>query len=283
MSFWKKLGKGLKFAAPVAAMAIPGLGPVASMALSAGLGTAGAKMSGDSWKRSLLTGGIDAAGTGVGKLPIAGKLGTLKKIAGPLVGSQGGGGGSETTGGAGWGDLVPAAATAINAYGKSAAENRGAELAATMDQNQQAITADDAFQRQLIARAAEDRAGQNNAWRGLMSSSYAQNYVPPAPSANDPYRRAMPGVSDDVRAGATALAGQTRDDLMSGRFRTNGGAPLPMPVRTPLPIRPGLMQPGTGERIANVVGPGLSMWDALNERRRTQGRPPVMTTQPVQA
>lgn len=270
MSIKSKLGKIIKIAAPIAAMAIPGLGPAASMALG-GIGSFGGSMlEGDSFGQSMLNGALGAA------------PGALKKVGtGSFVGPNGNTGiaGGINKGG-GWRDILPdivaGGAKAIDTYGKTAANNRGAELSATMDQNAQNITADDAFQRQLLARSAEDRAGQNNAWKQLQQAGYvAGRPTAPVTPGFSPYTRDIPMPSEDVLAGATALVSQNRDSLMSGRYNTNGGAPLPMPVRSTTTVRPGLMQPGTGERIANVAGPALGMWDLINKRKN----PPVLTTQ----
>jgi hypothetical protein len=66
VSFWKSLGKGLLKAAPFAAMAIPGIGPLASAGIQAGLGAANAKASGGGLKDVLLGAGTGAAMSGVG-------------------------------------------------------------------------------------------------------------------------------------------------------------------------------------------------------------------------
>jgi hypothetical protein len=91
MGFWKTLGKiGLKVA-PYAAMAIPGVGIPLGMAIAGGLGTANAKVSGQSWGKSLLSGGIDAGLSGVGAGALKGigpTSGTAAKI---LKGATGGG------------------------------------------------------------------------------------------------------------------------------------------------------------------------------------------------
>lgn len=64
--FWSKLGKGLLKIAPIAAMAIPGLGPVASIALQAGLGAANGAASGGGLKGALLGGAVGGASAGLG-------------------------------------------------------------------------------------------------------------------------------------------------------------------------------------------------------------------------
>lgn len=90
MGFWGKLGKiGLKIA-PYAAMAIPGVGPLASMAIAGGIGAAQKKASGGSWKDALISGGTSAA---LSKIPGLDKIGpssgALSKIVGGAAGKQG--------------------------------------------------------------------------------------------------------------------------------------------------------------------------------------------------
>jgi hypothetical protein len=66
-----KIGGVLKMAAPIAAMAIPGLGPVAAMALAGGGTAAGSMMQGQGIGSSLAQGGMSAFGTkalGAGKV-----------------------------------------------------------------------------------------------------------------------------------------------------------------------------------------------------------------------
>jgi hypothetical protein len=67
--FWSKLGGVLKFAAPIAASFIPGVGPLAAAAIAGGGSTAGSLLQGDSIGQALLSGGMGAAsGYGARKL-----------------------------------------------------------------------------------------------------------------------------------------------------------------------------------------------------------------------
>lgn len=75
MSFWGKLGKIALKAAPIAAAFIPGVGPLASMAIGGLSSGASSKLEGGSWKDALLSGGI-GAGTSYG----LGKLGSMKGL-----------------------------------------------------------------------------------------------------------------------------------------------------------------------------------------------------------
>jgi hypothetical protein len=66
--FWGKLGKGLLKAAPIAAAFIPGVGPLASLAIGAGAGAASGAIDGG-WKGALAGAGQGALTQGVmGKL-----------------------------------------------------------------------------------------------------------------------------------------------------------------------------------------------------------------------
>lgn len=87
MGFWKTLGKGLLKAAPIAAMAIPGIGPVASMAIQGGLGAANAKVSGGGLKSMLLGAGMGAAGAklGGGLSPSKGFMPAMKNIGKSMI------------------------------------------------------------------------------------------------------------------------------------------------------------------------------------------------------
>jgi len=106
MGFWSALGKGLLKIAPIAASFIPGVGPLASMAIGAGTGALSKKASGGSLKDSLLAGGLGAAsGYGAGKIaqgigPSASIMDKVKSGANSFMGntSQSGSGWSNTLG-----------------------------------------------------------------------------------------------------------------------------------------------------------------------------------------
>jgi hypothetical protein len=91
MGFWGKLGKGLLKAAPIAAAFIPGVGPLASMAIGAGTSALQKKISGGSWKDALKAGAVGGAtgylgakvpvGAGKGLSPSKGFWNTAKDVA----------------------------------------------------------------------------------------------------------------------------------------------------------------------------------------------------------
>lgn len=92
MGFWKGLGKVLLKAAPIAASFIPGVGPLAAMAIGGLSGAASKKIEGGSWKDALVSGGIGAAsGFGAGQVakglgPSTGLLGKIGSGAKTMLG-----------------------------------------------------------------------------------------------------------------------------------------------------------------------------------------------------
>jgi len=92
MGFWGKLGKIALKAAPIAAAFIPGVGPLASMAIAGGAGAASKKLEGGSWKQALGAGAMGAGTSALGsalsgaKLKDLGKLTSVKGA--PLTGMQ---------------------------------------------------------------------------------------------------------------------------------------------------------------------------------------------------
>jgi len=83
MGFWKGLGKVLLKAAPIAASFIPGVGPLAAMAIGAGTGALSKKLEGGSLKDSLISGGIGAA-SGFGAGQVAKGLGPSTSLLGKI-------------------------------------------------------------------------------------------------------------------------------------------------------------------------------------------------------
>ncbi len=261
MGLKKTLGKALKIAAPIAASFIPGVGPVASSLIGAGMGAGGGLLAGDSLGQTMLDAGLGAA---------PGVIKGLKGSGGPSTGSTGttGTGVDESF----WDKLkgnIPAllqtGGTVLAGAGAASAANRDAKLSATMDQNAQNIQAQNAFQNQLLARSAENRAGQSDAWKKLQQSSYVKNWKPSGTSFS-PYTRSLVAPSEDVRAGADALMGQTRDSLMSGRYN-DGGAPLAMPTNMQGTVDPSLVNPSMWEKIFNVAGPGMDVLGSLTKKK----------------
>lgn len=67
-----KVGSVLKVAAPIAALAIPGVGPMAAAAIAGGGTALGNKMQGNSWTSSLVQGGLAGAGGAMAKSSMQG-------------------------------------------------------------------------------------------------------------------------------------------------------------------------------------------------------------------
>jgi hypothetical protein len=114
MSFWGALGRGLLKIAPIAANFIPGVGPLASMAIGGLTSGLSKKLSGGSWLDALKAGGIGAAAGYAGaKIPVKG-LGpskgfwgttgnVLKRTGIDMLSNAARGGGSQNTGYGGYG------------------------------------------------------------------------------------------------------------------------------------------------------------------------------------
>lgn len=96
MSFWGSLGHILLKAAPIAALAIPGVGPLASMAIGGLASGAEKKLSGGSWTDALKAGGIGAGAGYVG----GGGLSSIGPSSGALAKLTAGAGGKVA--GTGW-------------------------------------------------------------------------------------------------------------------------------------------------------------------------------------
>jgi hypothetical protein len=80
MSFWGKLGKIALKAAPIAASFIPGVGPLAAMAISGGAGAASKKLEGGSWKQALGAGAMGAGTSALGSALSGAKLKDMGKF-----------------------------------------------------------------------------------------------------------------------------------------------------------------------------------------------------------
>jgi hypothetical protein len=65
--FWGKLGGVLKFAAPIAAGFIPGIGPLAAAAIGGAGAGVGTKLQGGGWGDALVAGGMGAASSGLAR------------------------------------------------------------------------------------------------------------------------------------------------------------------------------------------------------------------------
>lgn len=80
------LGGVLKVAAPIAALAIPGVGPMAAAAIAGGGVAAGSKLQGDSWGSALGQGALGAAGGAMAKSQMQGNgLNPFNNGAGPAM------------------------------------------------------------------------------------------------------------------------------------------------------------------------------------------------------
>jgi hypothetical protein len=161
----KKVGKVALKAAPIAAMFIPGVGPLASMAISAASNAASKKIEGGSWKSALGAGAIGAAtGYAGGALKAAGTAAKAASKAGSIAPSAG---------------VISKAATVapkVSALGKiMGGVNTGLNVASPV---MSAIQS---------ARSMDGGGGSSQSGGGIgPSGPLSGTYTPYKPSLNDP-------------------------------------------------------------------------------------------------
>lgn len=174
------------------------------------------------------------------------------------------------------GSSVPGAiAAGINQYTQDAAANRGTKISYEQEQERLRQSAMNAFQQQLIQREMENRAATKDAMDRLQSASYNMQrkpYVPPTVHSN------VAGVPDqtltnfgigrtnaptaDEMAAYTAQRDQSRDRLMSGSQLP----PLEDPTQRAFFTQPNPnLNPGTLERVGQIAGPAVSIWDKIKK------------------
>lgn len=309
MSFWSKLGTGLKVAAPIAANFIPGVGPLASMAISGAIGAATSK---GGLKERLLNGGISAGMSYAG-----GKLPGTDTVMN--MGSGGGGKGILDTLRKNIPQIAGAAGAMLSERSKATTANRGSQIDAMIAQENQRRANETNFnaaalrkaeldsqnasnyQNQQISRAAEGRASGNDAFLNLQKTEYLANNKGPQPSSVTIMGKQvqLPQFDLGQRASTDAEvhgANAYRDEVMK---RLDGGNPITAPTMgtspdigarpTPFTIPDNLTHAGAGEQITGLLGTGLSFYDLLMKQQREQQqgqntgvvKPPTSTTQPV--
>lgn len=250
-SFFKGLGKGLLKIAPIATMFIPGLGPVASAALSGAAGAGAGAVSGG--KKGALIGGLmgAAGGAAKGAASAAGKgastvnAGTKGSLISSLLSPQG----------------LGAIGSGISAITKSQASNRGAELEAMM-------AADE-----MRMRQAQDRRTDES---DLIRKIQAMNYIKNGGASNKPKFSSsgiqIPSFSSPppVTEGDKQMAETLLPQLM-GRLNT-----VPN-----LRNYDSKMKPGTTENVLSWLGPMLGAYGTLKSGVQNGVKPPVEPTPPT--
>lgn len=134
-------------------------------------------------------------------------------------------------------NVLRAAGTGAAAYADSAAHNRGVGLDATQNEDQLRLLA-----------ARDNRAGEADAMHNLAVSNYLQNYkAPERPAYLPPSGLKGPTPpSDAQKTAAKALEAE-----MLARIQSGG---------TKLTDVNQYMKPGTGERIASILGPAAAAY-----------------------
>lgn len=273
-------GKQLKKWGPIVgggalmAFGIPGLMPGL-------IGGAGAGGAGTAAASGTTFGGANAAGTIGGSLTsgLAGTnsaLGTASGLFGAGAGtgigtSMAGGGIGGFLGNIGkklGGDLAQrflgSAGAGLAGASQSAANNRGVALDAAMQEALIRQRQQEAYQDQLLGRAAEDRASLTDAFtksvqadRVMNSTGYqpaALNLVPGGkPSTLPSFGTGFKAPSEQMKSSAQSLYSQVQPRLTQG-------SQLPaLAPPTPYTNDPNLLKPSGGERIGSWLGPALSM------------------------
>jgi hypothetical protein len=198
----------------------------------AGMGPLGGVLGGTAAVPGAVGGTLASTTIGTGMLPaIAGGTGLAGGIAGGTAATTAAataGIGSKLAGLVGGSKGLDAAGKMIGAYGETAAGNRGTKLAATMDADL------------LRLKGIQDnREGQTDALAKLANANYLQTYKGPTTPSKFGYGPTAP--SDAQRAAAKMLEQEMLARLHSGGF-------------TPTDTR-GMMDPGKGERLSNILGP----------------------------
>lgn len=253
--------------------AAAGGGAGAAGAGAAGAGTLGA-VTGGGATGLLASSGIPLAYSAGAAIPSAAALGSSVAGAGGAglmgtIASQA----AKKAAGSAVSRIADAAGTGVNEATATAAHNRGTKLSYEQEQERLRQSASDDFQRQLIAREVENRAGTKDAMDRLQSASYnAQRkpYVPPTITSNVAGVKPQTvtdfgigrtnGPTADEMAAYQAQINQSRDRLMSGSQLPALEDPTKRPFFTQL--NPNL-NPGLMERIGQYAGPALGTYGQI--------------------
>jgi len=264
MSFWSKLGKVLKVAAPIAASFIPGVGPLAAMAIGAGGSAAGSALNKEGLKGSLINGLMGGATSGLGALAGgAGAAGAAGKAAsGGIKGTIGRVGGSVLSGLMNPQTLQDMG-RGVSAISKTQASNRGVELDAMMEADR--------------ARILNDRArreDESDIWKKMQAADYMKRGSQPTKPQMSASGRSIPQFDfgpAPISEGNKQMASTLEQQLMK-RLNT-----VPQ-----LRDYDSKMKPGTAESITGWAGPLMggagSIIDAMNrnkESKTTTEMPPI--------
>jgi hypothetical protein len=147
---------------------------------------------------------------------------------------------------------------------QAAQSGRQAELAANLaeeDINQRRRTE---LWNQMLQREQEGRAGRPDAWRQLQQSQYVAGGGRPytAPSWGTAFGFGPTAPSEATRTGARTLSDRSQQYLEKGPDLT------PTVSGEDYRIDRSLLEPGTGETIAGLVGTGLTGYGTWQEQQR---------------
>jgi hypothetical protein len=276
MGFWSKLGKFASIAAPI--VAAPFTGGATLALIGAGAGAAGGALSGGGLKGALLGGalgaipGVGTAGKGAqAGLQAAGKAGVgagLKAAAKSAITNPA---------------VLSGVGKALGGMADTAAQNRGAQTEATLQRDQVGVNADAQYERGVqgragidLARKADAREAENNAFRNAMRSAYARNVQDV--SINRPAGVPTIRFSGGARPSAMGPEGREAAEAMNAiamRRLLAGEQYEEMPALNRSSISP-LPQAGFMEKWLGPIGMGMSTIGKLREEiaKRAQAQPP---------
>jgi hypothetical protein len=214
---------------------------------------------------------------GTGIPVVSGSAATLPGLVAPAAATTGTGGALGAISGFlgdNWRDLLGMAGPVLGAHSASQGNQRQAELAIALaeeDINQRRRTE---LWNQLLQREQEGRAGRSDAWKQLQTSEYVAGGGRPYKAADwmTTYGFGPTAPSANTQAGARTLSDRSQQYLKEGPTSLTPTAPT-----DPYRIDPSLARPGAWEQITGLVGTGLTgfgQWQQLERQRRQQQQQP---------
>ena len=183
--------------------------------------------------------------------------------------------------------IIGAAGSALSKGSQASANNRGAQLDATLTAEQINTNKYRDWYQMMVDRdtsergwQTENRAAEGDAWKRLQQAAYTANSTGPKTGGFSPYTKAIAGPSDEVKAAAAALAQQKGDAITSGRFNTPRVMDAPAPY-TPITLDPKLMKGSAWETLAGYAGGAMEGYGtAVSQKRPVPTGPPKHTFDP---
>lgn len=166
------------------------------------------------------------------------------------------------TGGASLGALpsiLGAGGAALGAFSQGQATNRGEKFGGQLELERLLQERDQQMFDQRVAREAEGREGQSDAWRKLLAGSHALS--PGDRPQLSPYSRAPRTLTPDEQTAAEAM-------VYEAQKRLQGGNPIPEVRDRQMSVDPKLLNAGIWEKILGTGGAGLSFASLLAQPKK---------------